>query len=153
MKKVLIWLFIANYLLIIGCGTSDASTEPYPARTDVRFGNKFYSVFVNEQGDAYVIRGIGTNYTEVLKIEKADTSNRVKLDSAKVFFDRLKEIQTSPVYDTSSPDAPRVEIYCNNHKIYDSYIWSNEFLNLFRPVMMQLPNGFNPFLISERPFE
>jgi hypothetical protein len=41
--------------------------------------------------------------------------------------------------------AQRAEVYFNHQKIYDGYAWDETFWDLFRPIMKQIPEGYDPF--------
>jgi hypothetical protein len=135
------------------CTEKNADKESYNVRADVRFGTKFYSIFLNEQGKAYAIKGVGSDYTDTFNVKSSDTSRVFKLDSTKIFLMNLDKIKSHPIIEgVSQPDAPRVEIYFDQQKIYDVYKWDGTFWGLFRPIMEQIPKGYNPFRISENPF-
>lgn len=148
-KSFYILLFFS---LFYSCKEKTGNKELYNVRTDIRFGTKFYSIFINEQGQAYVIKGVDSYYRDTLKIESSDTSKIFKLDSAKVFFDSLNKIKVHPIVGAFYDDAPRVEIYYDHQKIYDAYSWDETFWVLFRPIMEQIPKGYNPFRVSDYPF-
>lgn len=146
--------FLYFILLIVGCKAKKDDKSSYIVQADIRFGNKFYSIYLNELGNAYVIKGDGTNYSEPLKIESSDTSRIFKLDSAKRFFEILSEVKFNPIKNVSRiGTAQRGEVYYNHQKIYDSYAWDESFWNLFGPIMEQIPKGFNPFLIDSKTFD
>jgi hypothetical protein len=139
-------------LLLISCVIHAPDEKVYEARNDIRFGKRFFSILVRENGTAYVIKGIGSNYMDSLQIESADTSQIFKLDSSAVYFDRLKKLQSNPVFKSNLSGGARAEIYYHQQKICDSYHWGESFWDLFRPIMEQLPKGFSPFRVSEKPF-
>ena len=150
MKKLLYTLLF--FATILSCKESGVDEKSYNVRSDIRFGSKFFSICINEDGAAYVIKGTGSHYTESLKVESSDTSNIFKLDSVKLFFERLNNIKDNPIIGANRLDAPRVEIYYNQKKVYDAYKWDEIFWNLFKPIMEQIPSGFNPFRADEKPF-
>jgi len=125
----------------------------YKTRVDFRFGNRFYSFCSKESGDSYVIKGKSSEYNDSFVIFSADTSRIFRIDPSKVYFGKLTVLSKKPLVVDHHSDAPRVEIYYDGKKIYDSHRWDEEFWDIFRPVMSQLPKGFNPFLIDENPFE
>ncbi len=142
------------FLAFTSCKEKNNNENSYDVRSDIRLGNKFYSIFLNENGEGYVIKGKGSYYTDTLKIESSDTSNVFKLDSAKVFFEVLNRIKTNPIFKKNrTGTAPRAEIYYDQQKVYDGYTWDEKFWDLFRPIMYQIPNGFNPFRADDKPFE
>jgi hypothetical protein len=150
MKRLLsILLFFAT---ILSCKERSPDDKSYNARSDIRFGSRFFSIYISEGGTAYVIKGKGSSYTEPLKIESSDTSNIFKLDSVKLFFEKLNRIKDNPIIGANRLDAPRVEIYYNQKKVYDAYKWDENFWDIFKPIMEQIPSGFNPFRSNEKPF-
>ena len=147
-----------SYLLLIvsfvACKEKVDDKSLYNVQADIRLGSKFYSIYINELGNAYVIKGNGTYYTETLKVESSDTSKTFKLDSAKKFFKTLNEVKANPIKKGNrAGTAQRAEVFWNHQKIYDSYAWDETFWDLFRPIMEQLPKCFNPFLADEHSFE
>jgi hypothetical protein len=140
-------------IIFIGCKEKKNEKNLYSVRTDIRLGSKFYSIYFNEIGDAYAIKGNCSYYTEPLKVESSDTSSLFKLDSVKPFFVKLDAIKINPIIGGNREGAPRVEIYYGNKKIYDACKWDEPFWDLFRPIMEQIPKGFNPFLSDDKPFE
>jgi hypothetical protein len=147
-------LYIAFFIYPF-CSCNEKKTgdkEPYNVHADIRLGIKFYSIYMNKEGRAYVIKGIDSNYTDTLKVESSDTSNVFKLDSAKAFFDNLNKIKAHPIIGANRGDAPRVEIYYDHQKVYDAYRWNETFWDLFKPIMEQIPKGYNPFRANDNPF-
>lgn len=150
MKVNLTYLLL--FLSFAACRSQPSKEKLFDARSDIRFGSKFFSICVNKDGTAYVVKGKGSNYTEALKVESSDTSGVFRLDSAKVFFERLEQIKRRPIIGAKRLDAPRVEIYYSNEKVYDAYEWDETFWDLFRPIMLQIPKGFSPFRMDDAPF-
>lgn len=144
--------YIVLFFAFTSCRLQPSDKKPFDARSDVRLGSKFFSICINKDGTAYVIKGTSSNYTEALKIESSDTSNIFRLDSAEVFFKRLEQIKSHPIIEAERLDAPRVEIYYSDKKVYDAYNWDETFWGLFRPIMSQIPKGFNPFRMDDTPF-
>lgn len=142
---ILFWVFIS-------CAAQTNTEKPYTARNDIRFGKRFFSLFIRDDGTAYVIKGIGTYYTEPLQVESADTSAVFSLDSSNVYFKQLDKLKNLSIIDSNRSDAPRVEIYYREQKVYDSYRWGANLWDVFRPIAEQLPTGFNPFRLNEKPF-
>jgi hypothetical protein len=141
-------------LAIISCKGKTNNGKPYNVRSDIRLGTKFYSIFLNREGRAYVIKGKGSYYTDTLKIEASDTSSTFKLDSVKIFFESLNKIRTHPIFKMNrTGTAPRAEVYYEGKKVYDAYEWDETFWDLFRPIMEQIPQGYNPFRSDDKPFE
>lgn len=147
-------LYILSVILVfVSCKAQTPKEKTYAARNDIRFGKRFFSIFINEDGTAYVIKGIGSNYMDSLKIESSDTSEVFKLDSSNVYFEQLKKIKNDSIMDPSIPGGPRTEIYYHQQKVYDSYYGGEKFWDMFRPIMEQLPKGFSPFRVNEKPFD
>jgi hypothetical protein len=53
-------------IIFIGCKEKKNEKNLYSVRTDIRLGSKFYSIYFNEIGDAYAIKGNCSYYTEPL---------------------------------------------------------------------------------------
>lgn len=149
-----LFVFIVCLLFTLACEQNNSKNKEYDVRADIRLGTAFYSIFVNEQGFAYVIRGSGTDYNEQLEVKSSDTSAIVRLDSVRVFYRQLNELKKQPhIFGITVLDAPRVEVYYDSDKIYDSNSWNAKFWDLFRPIATQLPKGYNPFTASDHPFQ
>ena len=144
--------YISFFSFLLFSCKAQTNREQYKVRADIRLSTKFYSIYMNEEGQAYVIKGNSSYYTDTLKIESSDTSNVFKIDSVKVFFENLNKIKANPIIGVKRVDAPRVEIFYDHQKIYDAYRWDETFWNLFRPIMEEIPKGFNPFRESDKPF-
>ncbi|HEV8283905.1 MAG TPA: hypothetical protein VGQ09_06330 [Chitinophagaceae bacterium] len=144
--------FIFIPLALCSCKQNVTSEKEYNFQANIRLGYKYYSINVNEEGKAQVIKGKGSFYTEPLKIESSDSSKIFKIDSLRVFFENVDKIKRSPLIDSNRTDAPRVEMYYQHKKIYDAYKWNENFWDLFRPIMEQLPKGYSPFRASDNPF-
>jgi hypothetical protein len=154
-KITILLLLLFSFLSPFSCRKNIKEQKHYQVRTDVRLGSKFYCIYVNEAGKTYVVKGTGSNYTEQFKkIITSDTSKIFRSDDMKVFFYKVKNMQSNPVIIPSNiTDAARIEIYFKSKKVYDSYGFDKGFMDLFRPIMGQLPNGFNPFLANDHPFD
>jgi len=140
-------------VLLFACQQRNSPEKVYDVEADIRRGYKFYSIHLNEDGEGYIIKGNCSYYQEPFKISSSDTSPVFKLDSSVVFFQNLNRIKNHPIFGLSRTDAARTEIYYNYQKVYDSYSWDETFWDLFRPIMEQLPKGFDPFRESDRPFD
>ena len=92
-------------------------------------------------------------HNEDLIVRSADTSGIFKLDSIDKYYFQIKKIENKPKIDSSDPGSPRIEIYYKHIMIVDSYNWDESFWDIARPIMYQLPDGFNPFRSDEMPFE
>lgn len=141
------------FTLLSSCKEGSVRSDRYDVRSDIRLGSKFYSLYTSKDGKAYAVKGTGSYYTEPLKVKTSDTSEVFKIDSANVFYHHLNRIKESPIIGANRLDAPRVEIYYNEKKIYDAYKWDETFWDLFKPIMRQIPKGFNPFRADDQPFE
>lgn len=139
-------------LFLFSCNNKLTTESTNDVRLDVRLGKKFYSIYVSKEGDGYGVRGIGSYFVEPLVVEKSDTSKFFRLDSAKLFFDNLEKYERQPFVGAKVQDAPRIEIYYLQKKIYDSYRWGADFWDLVRPIMYQIPKGYNPFLANDETF-
>ncbi|RVU01319.1 hypothetical protein EOD41_04970 [Mucilaginibacter limnophilus] len=146
--------FIAS-LLIIACGEPAAKppviSKPlnaYNIKTDIRFGRTFYSIYLNNTGYGYVVKGQGSPYTELfLRIDTAEMSKAFKIDSLYAVFQGLQALKRKPQLQTANTtDSAHVEIYYDGRKIYDDYTMSVKFWIVFRPMLTDLPEGFNPFI-------
>ena len=156
MKRVasLLVLLVLLFAVSPACKHKSKSTNPYDTRIDFRFGKKFYSMHLCKQGMAYMVKGKGTNYTEPFAIMSSDTSKVFKIDSLQATYKLLDKLKAKPRIDTAgTTDAPRIEIYYDDKKIYDSFEWSGGIWDLFRPMIDKLPQGYNPFSGGEHPFD
>jgi len=145
-------ILVCITVLISGCKTTNK--EPCTIKIDFRFGYKFFSVRINEEGRTYVIKGKGSFFTYPMKIVKADTSRIFTLDSIKSLNRNISKLKQKPVLSTHvNTDSPRAEVYYLNQKIMDNSQISSEFIDLIKPIITQLPKGFNPFLGDEDPFD
>lgn len=156
MKQVIVTCSCLLFFIVsfVGCKEKVDKKSLFNVQADIRLGSKFYSIYFNELGNAYVVKGDGTYYTEPLKVESSDTSKTFKLDSAKRFFEILNEVKANPVKKGNRVgSAQRGEVYYNHQKIYDSYAWDETFWGLFAPIMEQIPKGYNPFRTDDKPFE
>jgi len=145
-------LGLALLLFLCCCTTKPKTESTNAARVDVRLGRKFYSIYINKEGNGYGVRGTGSYFTEPLVVEKSDTSNFFRLDSATIFFDNIEKYKHVPFVGAKVQDAPRVEIFYLQTKIYDGYRWGVELWNLVRPIIHQLPKEYNPFLANNETF-
>jgi hypothetical protein len=151
MKQSLLYaLFFVT--TIHSCKEKSPNDQSFNVRSDIRFGGRFFSIFIKENGTAYAIKGSSTFYTEPLKVLSSDTSNIFKLDSVELFFEKLNRIKNNPMIGAIHLDAPRVELYYNQKKVYDTFRWDEIFWDLFKPIMKQIPSGYNPFNADEKPF-
>lgn len=137
---------------LFSCKAQTNNKVQYDVRSDIRLSTKFYSIYLNKEGQACVIKGNGSYYTDTLIIVTSDTSNVFKIDSVNLFFEKLNKIKANPIIGENRLHAPRVEIYYDHQKVYDAYRWDETFWGLFRPIMEQIPKGFNPFRESDKPF-
>ena len=138
--------------MIISCtGHGDLPGEHF-VRIDVRFGSRFYSVCIPENGKAFGIKGQSSDYMAPFKINNSDTSKGFELDSVQQFFHRMNSLLKNPLVIDHNSDAPRVEIYYDQKKIYDGHKWDEGFWDLVRPIAGQIPKEFNPFLLDPSPF-
>ena len=140
------------FTILFSCKEDSFRKDTYNVRSDIRLGSKFYSFYISKDGKAFVIKGTGSYYTEPLKVETSDTSEVFKLDSVNVFYNHLNRIKENPIIGVNRSDVPRVEIYYNKEKIYDAYKWDETFWDLFKPIMEQIPKGYNPFQVDDQPF-
>ncbi|HEY9256447.1 hypothetical protein [Chitinophaga sp.] len=128
--------------------------ETYDIHADVRLGERFYSIFLDKDGYGYVAKGTGSYYTSPLTIDSSVNSNMFKVDSIKGLISILDQLTIdSTIKKKPMGTIPRVEIYYKNVKVYDAYRWDQSVWNGLRPIISQLPHGFNPFLASDNPFE
>ena len=84
MKKIFYVTLL--FVSIVSCKDKNHADKSINARSDIRFGSKFFSICISENGMAYVIKGRGSQHTDSFKIFTSDTSSIFKLDSANVFF-------------------------------------------------------------------
>jgi hypothetical protein len=114
-------------------------------------GEKIFSIFTVENGNAYVIKAKGTTYMEPLQIESADTSAVFKLDAVNKYLRKLNILQDSPIFKGNNSGAAR-EKYTIMVKVYDTNYWYEFFFDIYPRVMDQLPKEYSTFNVSENPF-
>lgn len=152
-KNLMKIFLLLSFAIFMSCKGKQARADMlYNVRADFRMGSKFYSIWMNENGKAYAIKGEGSFYTEPLKILTSDTSEVFRMDSVGQFYKNLETVRKKPITGSNYMGAPRVEIYYDGQQIYDSYRWNEAFWDLFRPIMHQIPKKFNPFLTNDKPF-
>ena len=146
-----ILLMTVIFSLLISC----EEKSNYQVKIDVRLGSRFYSINVDEYGEAYVVKGKESGYTQPFKtVISSDTSKIFSSDAMKTFFNEVKKIKDSSIIIPAiTTDAARVELYYSGKKVYDSYGLDKKHISLFIPIMGQLPKGFNPFLTDDHPFD
>jgi hypothetical protein len=152
LKNMFFGLLAVAFYTITSCRVRGDLPADHVARIDVRFGSRFYTVFIPETGKAFGIKGESSDYMAPFKINNSDTSKSLRLDSVQQFFHRLNSLLTSPMVIDHNSDAPRVEIYYDQKKIYDGHKWDEDFWDLVRPIAGQIPKEFNPFLVEPSPF-
>jgi hypothetical protein len=137
-------------LILFICSTAcNTDKEYYDVRTDVRFGNHFYSIYIKNNGEALVIKGTCTNHTMPLKIYHSDTSQNFRISSVKLFYDRLRQFEAKPIiYENISGDGSMAEIWFHNKRIYYKNNFGADFWNLIDPIKQDIPKGYNPFLLD-----
>ena len=146
-------IILLSVLIIVSCGEKKDLSKAYDIQFNVRYGTRFYSIFANEDGMAVAIKGKGSYHTDPFKIDVSDTSQIFRIDSIKLFLKAIDTFKTKPVVGKEKPHSPRVEIFNHQTKIYDAYNWNENFWDLFRPIMKQIPSGFNQFLASDNPWQ
>ncbi len=146
------YLIVFIALISISC-ISNKATNEFIVRCDVRFEERFFSIYISETGRSFIVRGFGSRHSNSLSIESSDTSKVIKLDSVNLFFQRLDSLKMHPVIGSEILGAQRIEIYYFGKKIYDSYKWDYQFWHLIEPIMMQLPKGYNPFQTDDFNFQ
>ncbi|WP_316833041.1 hypothetical protein [Pedobacter aquatilis] len=142
-------------LIFLFCFSMCKKKEPdiYPARIDIRFGQKFYSIYVKKDGNSEVVKGKGSLYTQEMKISAVQSKLKFRIDSAKVLFAVLDKMKEKPLTKTGNmTDCPRIEIYLHNRKIFDEYNWNDEFWHIVRLIITKLPENSNPFIAEPFPF-
>lgn len=144
-------LFFLALLIISACKDKN-DKKTYNVQMDIRFGNRYYSLFLSEQGNCKVNKGFGTYYTEPFKPQTFDSSISFKIDSISLFYDKLSTFLNSPKLDTTQDHVARAEIYFERKKILDSYKWDERVWGVFRTIMEKIPKKFNPFRLSDDPF-
>ncbi|MBO9204662.1 MULTISPECIES: hypothetical protein [Niastella] len=148
MKRKL--FYVLPVLFFFACKDQANKEKLYNVRCDVRLFTRFFSIYINTNGNAYVIKGIGSDYADSLVVQSADTSQVFTLDSAKVFFAALDKLIAQPVFkpNGSVGTAQRGEVYYKQVKVFDDYAFDPDFWDLFRPIMGQVPKAYNPFVVD-----
>jgi hypothetical protein len=153
MKKTTLFLLLSFSILNFSCKEKVREETVYSIRTDIRLGNVFYSIFMSKTGKLYVIKGKESNDIDSLKVLSSEKSTVVKSDLIKTFIGKLSKFENNPKIKSSIvTDSPRVEIYYDQRKIYDTFKMDAEFWDLFLPVVPLVPKGYNPFRPDEHPF-
>ena len=129
MIKQYLLIFIVS-ILLSAYVNHDVITPQHSMRADFRFGHVFYSLCSNERGEAFSIKGRATAYDSVFSVISSDTSALFHLDSVNILFKRLNDLRRKPMILDRHMDAPRVEIYYDNKKIYDSHRWDSTFWDI-----------------------
>jgi hypothetical protein len=143
---ILIAIFIN--VLTLACKSKRNGMEKikFDTRVDIRFGTRFYSICHNKKGVGYVIRGKGANDRQPFTISSSDTSRFFQLKKSIDIYNILNKMTAKHFDGSSNPtDAPRVEIYYNNNKIYDGFRWNSDFMDLMILYSPELPKEYNPF--------
>lgn len=121
----------------------------YQVRANFWRGNKFYSLFISKQGAAYAIKGVGAFDTTATAIKQQDTSKIFILTRAREFFTMLEAFKKTPkVRRVSTSSMPEARVYYNQKNVYETNVADGTFWKLFKPIMEQVPEKFNPFLVS-----
>src|ERR1700744_2036896 len=92
MKSILFTWFI----LIVNT-FSNQSFSKYNVRIDARFGYKSYSIFINEKGDMYVIKGKSSYFTQKLQYKSHTKSVLTSIKDAHNFYQELEILNTHRV--------------------------------------------------------
>jgi len=117
----------------------------YSTRTEVTWSDRFCTLYIDEDGRAQVIKG---HYTDLylMSLTITDTSKVFKLDSVKQFYKTLQVLASKHYIDATSADSPTFRIYRNGALLYCDYGIRAEFWDVFRPILVEIPNGYNPFI-------
>jgi hypothetical protein len=133
----------------LGCQEKAKSNFKYIVRADIKFMDDLFSIHIDESGNTYVIRSITSKPENEIIVSHLDTSQYFKLDSFSVFFEKIERLESVPVFkEQRNGVAQRAEVYYNGKKIFDTYAWDRDFWDLFLPIMTQIPDGYNPFRVS-----
>lgn len=146
--KQLIYL---SLIIISSCKDKD-DKQIHNVQMDIRFGNKYYSLFFSEDGNCKVNKGVGTYFTEPFKPQEVNSTIDFKIDSIILFYEKLNILKENPKIDTVPYHMTRAEIYFERKKIVDSYRWDKNVTSLIGTIMEKIPKGFNPFRVSDNPF-
>ncbi|NCD68245.1 hypothetical protein [Mucilaginibacter agri] len=126
----------------------------YKIRVDFRFGKKFVSIKINEDGKAYAVKGSSNNYTDAFKVIDSKMSQQFTLDSVKQFYKAVRELgEKDNLIRGNITDGMRTEIYYEGKKVYDAYSSNRFFWDLFRPIMDEIPRGYSPFRPADNVFD
>ncbi len=147
MKSILFTWFI-----LIVSTFSNESFSKYNVRIDARFGYKSYSIFINEKGSMYVIKGKSSYFTQKLQYKSYAKSTLTAIKDAHEFYQKLETLNTHRVISSKvNTDAIRVELYYHGQKIYDDSP-DAKFWKLFNQITPKLPDGYCPFCPGQKPF-
>lgn len=148
------YFFVFIYLLVNqACSVSQNKKQSYSFQCDVRSGTKFYRILIDKDGTGEVLKGNGTFYTDSLSIETSNSSGKFKIDSLGSFFENLEKMKSKYLILGRVNGLSRAEVYYNGIKIFDGDGSNEIFWKMIFPIRDKLPKSYNPFLVSERPFE
>lgn len=116
-------------------------------KIEVRSGYEIISVKLNSDGSGISRKGTGTYYTEERDSISFNDSISFKSNSFEILNENLNSLKSNAYNGSKYQDAPRVEIYFNEDKLYSGYSWNSEFWEIIRPVIQEIPEKFNPFMV------
>lgn len=133
------------WVLLLGCGQTKQNTTSYSTRTEITWFNTFCTLYTDEDGRAQVIKG---HHKELylIPVTISDTSKVFRLDSVKQFYKALQLLTSKHYFNTTSGDSPTFRVYRNGILLYCGYASGTDFWDVFRPIMLQIPDRYNPFI-------
>jgi len=144
--------FLVIYFLY-ACQQNYRDDSEASFRGDIRFDSLFYSFIVDKSGRAYSIKGRSSFYEDTFVIFNSDTSEFYNVDSVEVLFERIRNLDAKNYARRYYSGIPRAEFYFSGNKIYDGFKWESDFWEIVGLIMEDLPSGYNPFRVEDRPFE
>lgn len=141
--KSLCFLLICIFF-IVSCISKDSKYKNFDSTINIEFANNYFSIYLNRNGNAYVVRG---NLVDSIK-----TGNKIPLDSSDIFHIDSIENYFKGIDSVSKVQqiitrgyGQKAEIFLNTKKVYETYASRKEFWIIFRPIIMEIPRNYYPF--------
>ncbi|RFZ91002.1 hypothetical protein D0C36_18835 [Mucilaginibacter conchicola] len=128
----------------------------YKSRLDLMWNGGFYIIYVNENGDALIVKGNYNrkNNDDAPDYKNVSVSKTFKLKSANEYFAALRKLATLPRNDNfnDNGDCPLAQLYFNGQKIFSGSYMINSAMEFQRPLMGNLPRNFSPYHQESNPW-